>query len=57
LIYLNHLSPKDFQGNLINLLIDSLRESSKLHEAKLFMIFEHMDQLSVAQLDKILNIY
>mmetsp|Transcript_12392 Transcript_12392/g.19336 ORF Transcript_12392/g.19336 Transcript_12392/m.19336 type:complete len:84 (+) Transcript_12392:3297-3548(+) len=42
---------------IMNILSQSIRESIKFHEMKLFFLHEHFDTLSISQLNKLIDVY
>ena len=42
---------------MMDILMTTIRESSKFHEMKLFLIHEHFDVLSIGQMNTLVDIY
>lgn len=58
IIYLQHMDvASDFDSKMIDLLLTTINDSPHFHETKLFLLHEHFDQLSIEQLDRVLDIY
>jgi len=57
LIYSLYMSASDIDCKIIDILLNSIRESTKSHEMKLFYLHEHFDVLSVFQMNQLLDIY
>ena len=58
LIYLMFLQPSvDMDQSMLNIIMTSLKESVYFHEIKLFFIHEHFDELSIEQLNMLIDIY
>lgn len=56
-LYLRWIKPTDITPDILNRLMDSLKNSVKFHEIKLFFIHEHFDNLSVEQLNHLVDIF
>jgi len=54
-IYLDCLSPTDISKQVLGKFIDSIRDSVKFHEIKLFFILEHFDQFNIQQLNYLVD--
>jgi hypothetical protein len=57
LLYANYLTLSDIDTKIMDVLLNSIRESTKSHELKLFFIHQHFDVLSVQQMNHLLDIY
>jgi len=58
LIYTMYISPgDDIDERILDILIQTLRESVHYHEMKLFFIHEHFHHLSMIQMTHIVDIY
>lgn len=58
LIYTLYLSPQtDIDSRIMDILLQSIRESIKFHELKLFFLHTHFEVLSVAQMNTLVDIY
>ena len=58
LIYTLYIDPiVDFDLKMMEILIDTLRNSTKFHEIKLFLIHQHFDQMSIMQMNNIVDFY
>mmetsp|Transcript_12402 Transcript_12402/g.19367 ORF Transcript_12402/g.19367 Transcript_12402/m.19367 type:complete len:205 (+) Transcript_12402:4009-4623(+) len=57
LIYSLYLKITDMDSKMMDTLLQSIRESTKSHELKLFYLHEHFDILSVYQMNQLLDIY
>ena len=58
LIYTKYLRINEVMNStMLDLIIFSIKDSFRFHEAKLFFIHEHFDVLSIDQLNRILDIY
>ena len=58
IIYLLFLKPsEDMDQAMLNIIMTSLKESVYFHEIKLFFIHEHFDELSIGQLNSLVDIY
>ena len=56
-IYLRYLKTRDINQKIMDLLILSLRDSTNLHEMKMFFIHEHFDVMSIQQMNKLVDTY
>jgi hypothetical protein len=56
-IYLRFMTNADMDSRIMEILINSLRDSVKHHEIKLFFIHEHFDVFSIAQLNLLIDTY
>jgi hypothetical protein len=56
-IYLRFLSAQDITPRIMDLIINSIRDSVKFHEMKLFYIHEHFDLLSIKQMNWLIDVY
>ena len=56
-IYLRYLTPVDITPGVCDLFINSVRDSTKFHEVKLFFVHEYFEVLSIAQMNRLLDIY
>lgn len=58
LIYTLYVNPAvDMDQKMMDILMTTIRESSKFHEMKLFLIHEHFDVLSIGQMNNLVDIY
>lgn len=58
LIYTVFLKPtEDMDQRLMDILMNTIKESVKFHEMKLFFLHEHFDVLSIAQMNYLIDIY
>ena len=58
LIYTLYINPAvDMDAKMMDILMSTIRESSKFHEMKLFLIHEHFDVLSIRQMNALVDIY
>ena len=58
IIYLCYLNPaEDISPRILDILIQSIKESVKFHEIKLFFIHLHFDSLSMLQMTLLLDTY
>jgi len=55
-IYLNHMSSTDVNPVIIDLFIDVLRGSPRFHEVKLFFLLNHIDNMDVEQLNRLVDV-
>lgn len=46
-IYLRYISPADITDKIIDIFINSFRESIRFHEIKMFFLMEHIEMLSI----------
>jgi len=52
LIYTLYLNPQvDMDSKMMDILMNSIKESIKFHELKLFFLHEHFNELSISQLN------
>mmetsp|Transcript_12389 Transcript_12389/g.19299 ORF Transcript_12389/g.19299 Transcript_12389/m.19299 type:complete len:203 (+) Transcript_12389:1049-1657(+) len=47
LLYLNYLEPGDINSKILDIILATIRDSPKFHEAKLFLVHTHFNQLSI----------
>jgi len=58
LIYTVFLRPaEDMDQKMMEILMNTIKESVKFHEMKLFFLHEHFDVLSIAQMNYLIDIY
>lgn len=58
LIYSLYIDPiVDFDQKMMEILIDTMRNSTKFHEIKLFLLHQHFDQMSILQMNNIVDFY
>lgn len=58
LIYINNLDQKSvFRGKMIEYLLNSIQDSPRFHEIKLFFVHTHFDAFSIEQMNRLLDIY
>lgn len=57
-IYIVFLKPtEDMDNKMMEILMNTIKDSVKFHEMKLFFIHEHFDVLSIAQMNYLIDIY
>ena len=58
LLYTLFLNPAvDIDNKMIDILLNSIKESVYFHEMKLFILHEHFDVLTIFQLNQLVDIY
>lgn len=57
LIYMNYISAADMDSKMMEVILQSIKDSTKSHEIKLFFIHQHFDVLTVFQMNQLLDIY
>jgi len=58
LIYVLYLNPQvDIDNRILDIIMQSLKESICFHEIKLFFLHEHFDLLTVSQMNQLVDIY
>jgi len=58
LIYTCFLKPtEDIDEKIMDILMNTIKESVKFHEYKLFFLHEHFDTLTIAQMNNLIDIY
>lgn len=58
LIYTLYLQPaQDMDQKMMDILMSTIKESTKFHEMKLFFLHEHFDVLSISQMNQLIDIY
>ena len=57
IIYLNFLHESDIDSKMIDTILQTIKESTKFHEIKLFLVHEHFNQLTIQQMNQLLDIY
>jgi len=55
-IYLKHITVQDVHRPLLTRFIDTLAQSVKFHEIKLFFILEHFDVMDIEQLNDLVDV-
>jgi len=56
-IYLRYLTSFDINNTIMDILINSLKDSTRYHEMKLFYIHQHFDILTISQMNNLVDIY
>jgi len=56
-IYLRYLTAFDINNTIMDILINSLKDSTRYHEMKLFYIHQHFDILTISQMNNLVDIY
>lgn len=56
-IYCRYIKPTDITQEIINKIMNSLKDSVKFHEIKMFFIHEHFDVMDVEQLNQLVEIF
>ena len=56
-IYLRYLTAFDINNKIMDLIIQSLKDSVKFHECKLFFIHQHFDILTISQMNNLVDCY
>lgn len=54
-LYLRFIKPQDMTSKIIDILISRVMDSLPYFEIKLFFILEHFDQLTIFQMNKLVN--
>lgn len=54
-IYLRYISQADITSKILDIIISSFRDSIKFHEVKMFFLMEHLDLLSITQLNQVVD--
>lgn len=54
-IYLRYISPADITSKIIDIIISSFKDSIKFHEIKMFFLMEHIEMLSILQLNVVVD--
>jgi len=57
IIYCLYLDSRDFDSKMMTLILETIQDSPKFHEIKMFYLMEHFDELTVYQLNQLLDIY
>jgi len=57
IIYTLYLSISDMNHSMMDALLSAIKDSTKSHELKLFFLHEHIDVLTVMQMNHLLDIY
>lgn len=58
LIYVLYINPAvDINEKLMEILMTAIKESPLYHEAKLFILHEHFDVLTIQQMNNLIDIY
>ena len=58
IIYLNYLDVvHDIDSKMLDIILQTIHDSTKYHEMKLFLIHEHLEDLSIEQMNRLLDIY
>lgn len=55
-IYLRYLTPEDFDQKLMDSIIQSIKNSVRSHEFKIYFVLEYFDNLSVFQMNQLVDI-
>ena len=56
-IYLRFLTPVDITRKIMDIVIASLRETTRFHEMKMFLIHQHFDFLSIKQMNDLVDTF
>ena len=56
-LYLRYLTAFDISNKIMDFLINSLKDSTRYHEVKLFFIHQHFDILTISQMNNLVDIY
>lgn len=56
-IYFRQIKVADMTETMLNILLNSIRTSVVFHEIKLFLVHQHFDQFTIAQLNELVDIY
>ena len=58
LIYTCYLNPQiDIDERMLDIIMASIKDSVKFHEAKLFFLHEHFNSLTIQQMNNLVDIY
>lgn len=58
LIYTLYINPiVDFDYRMMEILIETMKNSVKFHELKLFLFHQHFETLSIMQMNQIIDYY
>lgn len=58
IIYMQYLDrAKEIDSKMLDIVMNTIKQSVRFHEIKLFFIHEHFDELSIRQMDDLVTIY